>query len=59
MELFRKGDYLGAIEAFNRVLAQEPGMREAIEYQKLAYYNQGLAYMNNGSYADEIGRAHV
>lgn len=53
-ELFRKGDYLGAIEAFNRVLAHQPGMREAIEYQKLAYYNQGLAYMNNGSYADAL-----
>src|SRR3972149_1630489 len=43
-EIFRRGDYLAAIEAFNRVLAQQPGLREAIEYQKLAYYNQGLAY---------------
>ena len=53
-ELFRKGDYLSAIEAFNRVLAQQPGLREAIEYQKLAYYNQGLAYMKGESYAEAL-----
>jgi len=53
-ELFRKGDYLGAIEAFNRVLAHQPGMREAIEYQKLAYYNQGVAYNAKENYAEAL-----
>src|SRR3990170_1823703 len=53
-EIFRRGDYLAAIEAFNRVLAQQPGLREAIEYQKLAYYNQGLAYMKGESYVEAL-----
>ncbi len=53
-ELFRRGDFLAAIEAFNRVLAQQPGLREAIEYQKLAYYNQGLAYMKGESYIEAL-----
>jgi len=53
-ELFRKGDYLGAIEAFNRVLAQQPGLREAVEFQKLAYYNQGLAYMKGENYTEAL-----
>src|SRR3989304_7112322 len=53
-EIFRRGDYLAAIEAFNRVLAQQPSLREAIEYQKLAYYNQGLAYMKGESYVEAL-----
>jgi len=53
-EIFRRGDYLAAIEAFNRVLAQQPALREAIEYQKLAYYNQGLAYMKGESYVEAL-----
>jgi tetratricopeptide (TPR) repeat protein len=53
-EIFRRGDYLAAIDAFNRVLAQEPGQREAMEYQKLAYYNQGLAYMGKESYGEAL-----
>ena len=53
-ELFRRGDYLAAIEAFARVLVQQPGMREAIEYQKLAYYNQGVAYVEREHYAEAM-----
>lgn len=53
-ELFRQGDYLAAIEAFTRVLAKQPGLREAVEYQKLAYYNQGLAYMKGENYAEAL-----
>ncbi|MEK6661297.1 MAG: tetratricopeptide repeat protein [candidate division NC10 bacterium] len=53
-ELFRSGDYLAAIDAFGRVLAQEPGLREAVEYQKLAYYNQGVAYIAKQSYAEAL-----
>ncbi len=53
-ELFRRGDYLASIEAFSRVLAQQPGMREAIEYQKLAYYNQGVAYVERERYEDAL-----
>ena len=53
-EMFRRGDYLAAIEGFHRVLAQQPGLREAIEYQKLAYYNQGLAYMKGESYSEAL-----
>ncbi len=53
-ELFRQGDYLAAIDAFTRVLAKQPGMREAVEYQKLAYYNQGLAYMKGENYGEAL-----
>lgn len=53
-ELFRQGDYLAAIDAFARVLAKQPGLREASEYQKLAYYNQGLAYMKAENYAEAL-----
>lgn len=53
-EIFRRGDYLAAIDAFNRVLAQEPGQREAMEYQKSAYYNQGLAYVGKENYGDAL-----
>ncbi len=53
-EIFRRGDYLAAIDAFNRVLAQDPGHREAMEYQKLAYYNQGLAYVGKESYGEAL-----
>ncbi len=53
-EVFRKGDYLAAIDAFNRVLVLQPGLREAIEYQKLAYYNQGVAYMTAERYAEAL-----
>src|SRR5574341_148253 len=53
-ELFRRGDYLAAIDAFGRVLAQQPGLREALEYQKLAYYNQGVAYIGKGNYAEAL-----
>jgi len=53
-ELFRQGDYLAAIDAFTRVLAKQPGLREAVEYQKLAYYNQGLAYMKGENYAEAL-----
>jgi tetratricopeptide (TPR) repeat protein len=53
-EIFRRGDYLAAIDALNRVLSQDPGHREAMEFQKLAYYNQGLAYMNKESYGDAL-----
>ena len=53
-ELFRQGDYLAAIDAFTRVLAKQPGLREAVEYQKLAYYNQGLAYMKAENYAEAL-----
>jgi tetratricopeptide (TPR) repeat protein len=53
-ELFRRGDYLAAIDGFSRVLAQEPGLREAVEYQKLAYYNQGVAYMAKEGYAEAL-----
>ncbi len=53
-ELFRQGDYLAAIDAFTRVLAKQPGLREAVEYQKQAYYNQGLAYMKAENYAEAL-----
>ena len=53
-ELFRQGDYQAAIDAFTRVLAKQPGLREAVEYQKLAYYNQGLVYMKGESYAEAL-----
>ena len=53
-EVFRRGDYLGAIDAFSRVLHQQPGMREAIEYQKLAYYNQGVAYVEREQYPEAM-----
>jgi tetratricopeptide (TPR) repeat protein len=53
-ELFRQGDYLAAIDAFTRVLAKQPGLREAVEYQKLAYYNQGQAYMKGENYAEAL-----
>jgi len=53
-ELFRQGDYLAAIDAFTRVLAKQPGLREAVEYQKQAYYNQGLAYMKGENYAEAL-----
>ena len=53
-ELFRRGDYLAAIDAFSRVLAQQPGLREAVEYQKLAYYNQGVAYMGKENYGEAL-----
>ncbi len=53
-ELFRRGDYLAAIDAFGRVLALQPGLREAVEYQKLAYYNQGVAYIAKQSYAEAL-----
>jgi tetratricopeptide (TPR) repeat protein len=53
-DLFKKGDYLAAIDAFNRVLAQQPGLREALEYQKLAFYNQGVSYMERQSYAEAL-----
>jgi len=53
-ELFRQGDYLGAIDGFTRVLAKQPGLREALEYQKLAYYNQGIAYLKGESYANAL-----
>lgn len=53
-ELFRRGDYLAAIAAFSRVLVQQPGMREAIEYQKLAYYNQGVAYVQKENYTEAL-----
>lgn len=53
-DIFRRGDYLAAIDAFSRVLAQQPGLREAVEYQKLAYYNQGVAYVGKGNYAEAL-----
>lgn len=53
-ELFRQGNYLGAIDAFNRVLTQQPDMREALEYQKLAYYNQGLDYLKKEQYSEAL-----
>jgi tetratricopeptide (TPR) repeat protein len=53
-EMFRRGDYLAAIDAFSRVLAQQPGLREAVEYQKLAYYNQGVAYMGKENYGEAL-----
>ncbi len=53
-EIFRRGDYLAAIDAFTRVLALRPGMREAIDYQKQAYYNQGVAYMDSNHYVDAL-----
>ncbi len=53
-ELFRQGDYLAAIDAFTRVLAKQPGLREAVEYQKQAYYNQGLAYMKGDNHAEAL-----
>jgi tetratricopeptide (TPR) repeat protein len=53
-DLFRRGDYLAAIDALSRVLAQQPGLREAVEYQKLAYYNQGVAYVGKGNYAEAL-----
>jgi tetratricopeptide (TPR) repeat protein len=53
-DLYRRGDYLAAIDAFSRVLAQEPGLREAVEYQKLAYYNQGVAYMGKENYGEAL-----
>ena len=52
--LYRRGDYLAAIDALSRVLAQQPGQREAIEYQKLAYYNQGVAYIAKENYAEAL-----
>lgn len=53
-EFFRRGDYLAAINAFSRVLTVQPGMREAIEYQKLAYYSQGVAYVEGEHYEDAL-----
>ena len=52
--LFRRGDYLAAIDGFGRVLSQQPGLREAVEGQKLAYYNQGIAYMGKENYAEAL-----
>ena len=52
--IFRRGDYLAAIDAFSRVLSQQPGLREAVEFQKLAYYNQGNAYMGKENYAEAL-----
>ena len=52
--IFRRGDYLAAIDAFGRVLAQQPGLREAVDYQKLAYYNQGVAYMGKEDYGEAL-----
>ena len=52
--LFKRGDYLAAIDAFGRVLAQQPGLREAVDYQKLAYYNQGVAYMGKEDYGEAL-----
>lgn len=53
-DLFRRGDYLAAIDALSRVLALQPGLREAVEYQKLAYYNQGVAYIAKENYAEAL-----
>jgi tetratricopeptide (TPR) repeat protein len=53
-ELFRQGDYLAAIDAFTRVLSKQPGLREAVEYQKQAYYNQGMAYMKGENYGEAL-----
>ncbi len=53
-EIFRRGDYLAAIDAFTRVLALHPGLREAIDYQKQAYYNQGVAYLDGDHYTDAL-----
>ena len=53
-DLFKRGDYLAAIDAFGRVLAQQPGLREAVDYQKLAYYNQGVAYMGKEDYGEAL-----
>jgi tetratricopeptide (TPR) repeat protein len=52
--IFQRGDYLAAIDAFGRVLSQQPGLREAVEFQKLAYYNQGNAYMGKENYAEAL-----
>jgi len=53
-DLFKRGDYLAAIDAFGRVLSQQPGLREAVDYQKLAYYNQGVAYMGKENYGEAL-----
>lgn len=54
IELFRRKEYRAAIDAFNRVLAGEPNLREALEYQKLAYYHQGVAYYEKAEYVEAL-----
>lgn len=54
IELFRRKEYRAAIDAFSRVLASEPNLREALEYQKLAYYNQGVAHFEKAEYAEAM-----
>jgi tetratricopeptide (TPR) repeat protein len=51
IELFQRKEYHGAIDALSRVLASEPNLREALEYQKLAYYHQGVEYFEKTEYA--------
>lgn len=52
VELFRRKEYRAAIDAFNRVLARDPHLRDALEYQKLAYYNQGIEYFEKAAYTE-------
>ena len=54
LELFRRKEYRAAIDAFSRVLALEPGLREALEYQKLAYYNGGVEYFEKANYTEAL-----
>lgn len=54
LELFRRKEYRAAIDAFNRVLARDPQLREALEYQKLAYYQQGIEYFERALYAEAM-----
>jgi tetratricopeptide (TPR) repeat protein len=54
IELFRRKEYRAAIDAFSRVLTSDPHLREAVEYQKLAYYNQGIEYFEKASYTEAL-----
>jgi tetratricopeptide (TPR) repeat protein len=54
IELFRRKEYRAAIDAFSRVLAREPNLREALEYQKLAYYNGGVEYLEKAEYTEAL-----
>jgi tetratricopeptide (TPR) repeat protein len=54
LELFRRNEYHAAIDAFSRVLARDPGLREALEYQKIAYYNMGVEYFEKADYTEAL-----
>lgn len=54
LDLFKRKEYRAAIDAFNRVLVHEPNLQEAVEYQKLAYYNVGVEYFEKADYTEAL-----